>query len=213
MIRNYFRTLSAIDDNMGRLLKTLDDLKLADNTLVVFTSDNGFYLGDHGLGDKRSAYDESLRIPLLVRYPKLGVAARGKTVDQLTLNIDLASTFLDFAGVAVPPTMQGRSWRPLLEGKPANWRTAFFYEYFFERNFAIPTVLAIRTETAKLITYPGHEEWEELYDLKADPFETKNLRHDPAAKPLLDAMRDEFQRQSRAVDFKVPETADKPPTP
>src|SRR5207249_2444368 len=118
MIRNYFRTLSAIDDNVGRLLKALDDLGVADNTIVVYTSDNGFYLGDHGLGDKRSAYDESLRIPFLVRYPKLGAAARGKALDQMILNIDLAPTFLDLASVPVPKEMQGRSWRPLLEGKP-----------------------------------------------------------------------------------------------
>ena len=211
MIRNYFRTLSAIDDNVGRLLRALDDQGLAENTVVVYTSDNGFYLGEHGLGDKRSAYDESLRIPFLVRYPKLGAAARGKIVDQMVLNIDLAPTFLDLSGVEIPKEMQGRSWRPLLEGKATNWRTAFFYEYFFERNYSIPTVLAVRTETAKLITYPGHEEWDEAYDLKADPHERKNLLRDPGAKALVDGIRAEFERQKRDVQFRVPETADPPP--
>ena len=106
--------------------------------MVVFASDNGYYLGEHGLGDKRSAYEESLRIPLLVRYPRLGT--KGRLVDQMALNIDLAPTLLDFAGVAVPKEMHGRSWRPLLEGRPpADWRRSFFYCYFFERNYAIPT--------------------------------------------------------------------------
>ena len=117
-----FRGITAIDENVGRLLKLLDDLQLADDTMVVFASDNGYYLGEHGLGDKRSAYEESLRIPLLVRYPRLG--RKGQLVDQIALNIDLAPTLLDFAGVTVPKEMHGRSWRPLLEGRtPADWRT------------------------------------------------------------------------------------------
>src|SRR2546423_4640112 len=122
----YFRTISAADDCLGRILQTLDDLKLADNTIVIFASDNGYYLGEHTLGDKRSAYEESMRIPLIVRFPK--TVAAGGVIDQMALNIDLAPTLLDFAGVAIPATMQGRSWRPLLEGKPADWRKVFFYE-------------------------------------------------------------------------------------
>src|SRR5262249_9053321 len=180
---NYFRSLSAADDNLGRLLAALDELGLADNTVVIFTSDNGYYLGEHGLGDKRSAYEESLRIPFLVRYPK--VAGKGRVVDEMILNLDLAPTLLDFAGVAVPKEMQGRSWRPLLEGRPGAWRTAWFYEYFEERNYpAIPTVFAVRTANAKLIKYPGHDDWTELFDLKADPYETKNLARDPAHREL-----------------------------
>src|SRR5207244_8597848 len=101
-----------------------DDLKLADDTVVIFTSDNGYYLGEHTLGDKRSAYEESMRIPLIVRYPKL--AAKGKALDPIALNVDLAPTLLDFAGVAIPKEMHGRSWRPLLEGKHTDWRSAFF---------------------------------------------------------------------------------------
>jgi arylsulfatase A-like enzyme len=201
-----------MDENVGRLLATLDELKLAENTVVVFASDNGYYLGEHGLGDKRSAYDESLRIPLLVRWPKLGDKARGKTVDQMALNLDLAPTFLDLAGVKAPESMQGRSWRPLLEGGSAsNWRTAFFYEYFFERSYAIPTVLAVRTDTAKIIKYPGHDDWTELFDLSKDPYEMKNLVSDPAAKDLLAKMQSEFDRQAKTVDFRIPDYADKLP--
>ena len=208
MQRNYFRTLAAVDENVGRLLDELDRLNLAANTVVVFSSDNGFYLGEHGLGDKRSAYDESLRVPLLVRYPKL--VKPGTLVDALALNIDLAPTYLDLAGVPVPKEMQGRSWRPLLEGKtaPLDWRSAFFYEYFFERPFPIPTILAVRTERAKLIRYPGHDDWTELFDLRADPFEMKNLLHDPAHVTLRQRMETEFERQKEAIGFRVPPTAD-----
>lgn len=197
MHRNYFRTLMGVDENVGRILNALDELKLAENTVVIFTSDNGFYLGEHGLGDKRSAYEESMRIPFLVRYPKLGV--KGKVVDEMVLNIDLAPTLLDFAGVPIPQEMQGRSWKPLLTGAAKDWRKAFFYEYFWERNFGPPTMLAVRMETAKLIKYPGHDEWTELFDLKTDPYERKNLANDPAFQSLREQMERELERQAKAV--------------
>lgn len=211
MQRNYFRTLLGVDQNVGRLLAALDELKLADDTVVVFSSDNGYYLGEHGLGDKRSAYEESIRVPLLVRYPKLGPAAAGRTVDLMALNVDVAPTFLDLAGVPVPAEVQGRSLRPLLAGEPpAGWRTAWFYEYFFERGFQQPTTLAVRTESAKLIKYPGHDDWTELFDLKADPHERANLYKDPKAADLRGRMEREFDAQAKAVAFKVPATADDP---
>ncbi|SIO58211.1 Arylsulfatase A [Singulisphaera sp. GP187] len=205
----YFRCVSAADDNLGRLMTTLDELGLAEDTVLVFTSDNGYYLGEHSLGDKRSAYDESLRVPLLVRYPRL--VKKGKLVDSMVLNIDVASTFLDLAGVPVPKAMQGRSWRPLLEGKPDAWRTAWFYEYFQERAFpGTPTILAVRTENAKLITYPGHPDWTELFDLKADPYEKSNLASDPAHQDLRQKMEAEFASQQKAVGYTYPSYADFP---
>lgn len=208
---NYFRCISAADDNVGRMLRTLDELGVADNTVVIFSSDNGYYLGEHGLGDKRSAYDESLRLPMLLRYPRLS-QARGKLVDAMVLNIDVAPTLLDLAGVAIPKSMQGRSWRPLLEGTtPADWRSSYFYEYFFENGYATPTVLAVRTESAKIIKYPGHDQWTEIFDLKADPYEKTNLASDPAHKELRDRLEAEFARQKEAVQFRVPEYADVPP--
>ena len=203
MARRYFATLAGVDENVGRMLDTLDELKLADNTVVVFTSDNGFYLREHGLGDKRSAYEESIRVPLLLRLPKL--IPQPKVIDPMVLNIDFAPTFLDLAGVKVPDAMQGRSLRPLLEGKPADdWRTAFFYEYFYERPYNIPTTLAVRTETHKIIKYPGHADWTELVDLRADPHEMKNLYADPAHAGLRRRMEQEFDRQAQRVDFRVP---------
>jgi arylsulfatase A-like enzyme len=205
----YFRTISAADDCLGRILQTLDDLKLADNTIVIFASDNGYYLGEHTLGDKRSAYEESMRIPLIVRFPKT-VAADG-VIDQMALNIDLAPTLLDYAGVAIPATMQGRSWRPLLEGKPVEWRKAFFYEYFFEKGYVAPTVTAVRTDHAKLIKYPGHDDWTELFDLKNDPYEMKNLYSDTASQPLRQEMEAQYAAESKNVGFLIPDYADKPP--
>jgi len=205
----YFRCISAADDNLGRLLKTLNDLALADDTVVVFTSDNGYYKGEHGLGDKRSVYEESLRIPLLVRYPKL--VPKSKVLDEMVLNIDLAPTFLDLAGLPVPGEMQGRSWRPLLTGKPADWRKSFLAEYFRENAFpGTPTIVAVRTGDAKLIKYPGHDQWTELFDLARDPYETKNLAADPAHKDLLARMQVEFDRQVRLTQYRVPDYADKP---
>ena len=133
----------------------------------------------------------------------------------MALNLDLAPTLLDLAGVKVPESMQGRSWRPLLEGnaRATNWRAAFFYEYFYERSYAIPTVLAVRTDKAKIIKYPGHDDWTELFDLAADPYEIKNLANDPAAKDLLAKMQAEFDRQAKAVDFRIPDFADPLPSP
>jgi arylsulfatase A-like enzyme len=176
---------------------------------VVFASDNGFYKGEHGLGDKRSAYDESLRIVMMVRYPKL--ALKGKALDDMVLNIDLAPTFLDLASLPVPAQMQGRSWRPLLTGKPTDWRKSFLFEYFLENAFPnTPTLFGVRATDAKLVKYPGHEEWTELFDLARDPYETKNLATDPAAKDLLARMQTEFDQQSKATEFRIPEDADKP---
>ncbi len=209
---NYFRCISAADDCLGRLLEALDELGFTENTVVVYTSDNGYYLGEHGLGDKRSAYDESMRIPLLVRYPALGAAARGRVVDEMVLNLDLAQTFLDFAGVPAAREMQGLSWRPLLEGKPVEWRKSWFYEYFAERqnNSRVPDVTAVRTAEAKLIKYPDHEDWTELFDLKADPYETKNLFNDASQAALRRRMEAEHDRLAKQIGYRVPDYTDRP---
>lgn len=203
-----FRGLRAIDENVGRLLKTLDELGLTENTVVVYTSDNGFYLGEHGLGDKRSAYEESMRIPMLVRYPKK--LAAGSVRDEMVLNIDVAPTILEFAGVSVPEEMQGKSWVSLLSSPqtPADWRTSFFYSYFFERPFKVPSVTAVRTTKGKLIQYPYHPEWTELYDLENDPYETKNLIDDPNSIELKQALAREYDRQRQEVGYHLPAYAD-----
>lgn len=209
----YFRCLSAADDNLGRLLAALDELGLARDTVVVFAGDNGKYLGEHNLRDKRSLYDESLRIPLLARYPRQ--FPPGRTVDELVLNIDLAPTWLDLAGVLTPPEMQGKSWRPLATGRRVAWREAFLAEYFFERGvpFFVPTAVGVRTAGAKLVRYPGYEAWTELFDLEADPYETRNLARDPAQAALLARMTAALAREQQAVSYHIPEYADKPASP
>lgn len=193
---NYFQSISAVDDDVGRILDELDKLGLAEDTAIVFVGDNGYYLGDHGLGDKRSAYDESMRIPMLMRYPRSGV--RGKVVDEMVLNIDLAPTFLDLAGIAPPKEMQGQSWVPLLHGDASHWRQAFMFVYLFERNLpATPPMLALRTPTAKLIQYPDRRAWTELFDLKADPYEQHNLANDPAHTELRRQLENELEAQKK----------------
>ena len=205
---NYFRCIKAMDDDVGRILETLDDLNLATNTVVLFTTDNGVYLGEHCLHDKRSVYDDSLRVPMLLRYPKLVPA--GQVCNDLVLNIDIAPTLLDLAGLSVPAQMQGRSWLPLLTGKPSDWRTNFLAEYFIESTYPnTPTIVSLCTDTAKLTKYPGHEEWTELFNLKTDPYETNNLAKNPEFAPLLDKMNAEFDRQAKAVEYCVPPYADK----
>ncbi|HPN84235.1 MAG TPA: DUF4976 domain-containing protein [Victivallales bacterium] len=138
-----------------------------------------------------------MRIPMLLRYPKM--VEKGKLVDEMVLNIDMAPTFLELAGIEVPKTMQGRSWKPLLEGKATDWRKEFYYEYFPEDGFKQPHTRAIRTEEAKLIKYPGHDDWTEMFDLKNDPYETKNLINDPAYAELRQKLEVEFNKQAEAA--------------
>ncbi len=209
---DYFRCVSAADDCLGRLLDALDELGLASNTVVIYTSDNGYYLGEHGLGDKRSAYEESLRVPFIVRYPALGAAARGRVRDEMVLNLDLAQTLLDFAGVPAPKEMQGQSWKPLLTGEPDAWRQSWFYEYFAEnqKNSRVPDITAVRTADAKLISYTSHDEWTELFDLKTDPYEMRNLFRDPSSAALRERLVAEHARLTQAVGYRVPEYVDRP---
>jgi arylsulfatase A-like enzyme len=201
--RDFMRHVTAIDTAVGRLLETLERTGRAENTLVVFTSDNGYYLGEHGLGDKRSAYDESLRVPLLIRLPSGATASRPGTNDAMVLNLDYGPTLLDYAGAEPLPGAQGRSLRPVLEGRaPPNWRTAFFYEYFREGNFRAPTVLALRTTTHKLITYPENKDWTEVFDLQRDPYETTNLAKNQAE--LTGQLQRELDQSARAAEFRWP---------
>lgn len=210
---DYFRCISAMDECVGRVLKALDQNGFASNTIVIFTSDNGTYLGAHATGDKRSAYEESLRVPFIVRDPTLGESARGRVVDEMVLNLDLAPSLLDYAGLQAPPAMQGESWRPLLKGGNVKWRQSWFYEYFAEnqQGSRVPDITAVRTATAKLIKYPGHKAWTELFDLTADPYEMKNLIDDPAAASLKAKMLAEHDRLAKQFGYRVPDFVDRPP--
>ena len=190
--RNYHRCLTAADVGVGRILDRLDQLGLATNTMVIFIGDNGFYLGEHGLGDKRSLYEESIRVPLLVRYPKLAAPA---VRDDLVLNIDIAPTILNLAGVPVPTEMQGRSWQPLLNGGAVtNWRQSFLAEYILEDGFTIPTTVALRTTDSKLVYWPGDPAWSEMFNLTNDRYEVTNLFNVPAQANMRANLKKEFDR-------------------
>jgi N-acetylglucosamine-6-sulfatase len=190
------RSLAAIEEGVGEILKTLKETGQLDNTVIVFTSDNGYFYGEHGLSvERRLAYEEAIRMPLLVRYPKAIKA--GAVRDEFALNLDLAPTLLELAGVAVPNTMQGRSLVPLLTGKRTAWRNSFLIEYYTDTVF--PRVLqmgykAVRNQRWKYIHYLELDGMDELYDLKADPYEMKNLLHQPGAAKTLAAMKQELER-------------------
>jgi N-acetylglucosamine-6-sulfatase len=202
---NYFRCLQGVDDNVGRLLEALIANGIAEDTVLIFTSDNGYYLGEHGLKDKRTAYDESLRIPLLVRYPRQVPA--GQRIDALVLNLDLAATILEFAGVRLDWRQGGRSLVSLLGGgSPADWRKEFFYENFRDPEWADVTfdVEALRTEDAKLVVFPGRPEWTQAFDLRSDPLEMKNLAAEPAAAEWVATLRRRFEVARAAVRAEAP---------
>lgn len=194
---DYLRHIKGIDENLGRLMDVLDELKIAEDTVVVYTSDNGYYLGERGLGDKRALYEEGLRIPFVVRYPRL--FPKGKLVDELVINQDLAPTYLDLAGLPANAGMHGASFKGLARGeKPENWRTSFL-AYYRKELGDTPTCRGIRTENAKLIIYPNRPEWTEVYDLKNDPYELNRL---PADGPLATRLKAELEVQMKAVGFK-----------
>lgn len=190
------RTIAAIEEGVGEILKALKETGQLDNTVIVFTSDNGYFYGEHGLSvERRLAYEESIRMPLLVRYPKTIKA--GTARDELALNIDLAPTLLELAGVAAPHTMQGRSLVPLLQGKRMVWRNSFLIEYYTDTVF--PRVLqmgykAVRNARWKYIHYLELNGMDELYDLQTDPYEMKNLITQPGAAKALTAMKQELEQ-------------------
>lgn len=172
--KRYGETLYGVDENVGRLLDYLKEENLLESTLIVYMGDNGFGFGEHGLIDKRTAYEESMRVPLLAYCPEIIKA--GTVVEEVVANIDIASTFLEAGGLKAPDYMDGESFFPLLTGETSPWRSGFLYEYYWERNFPqTPTIHALRGDRYKYIHYYGLWDTDELYDLKEDPFEIKNL--------------------------------------
>ncbi len=185
-MKRYLRCVKGIDDNLGKVFDYLEKSGLAENTVVIYTADQGFFLGEHGLYDKRFIYEEALRVPLLVRWP--GVVEPGSVRDELVLNLDYPETILDLAGHAVPEDMQGRSLVPLLKGEAVDdWREAFYYRYYFS-HFDTPAHMGVRTADEKLIHFDGMDHWE-LYDLKNDPSEVVNLAENPEYRERLVALR------------------------
>lgn len=192
-IQDYLRCVAAVDDSVGRMLAYLDRSGLAENTLVVYTSDQGFFLGDHGWYDKRFMYEESLRAPLLVRWP--GVVAPGTESAAMALNLDFPETLLEAAGVAIPAEMQGASLVPILRGAtPLEWRKSIYYRYYeYPVPHAVHQHLGVRDERYKLIFYPQLDEWE-LFDLQTDPRELNNIYASADQAATIQRLKAELER-------------------
>src|SRR5690606_17378406 len=197
-IKDYLRTVQSVDDGVGELLDYLEANGLADNTIVVYTSDQGFYLGEHGWFDKRFMYEESFRTPLLMRYP--GQIKPGTVIDKLVQNLDFAPTFLDYAGVEVPDDMQGVSFKDLVNGSSDEWREAVYYTYYeYPSVHMVKRHYGISTDRYKLMHfYYDIDEWE-MYDLEKDPGEMNNVYDDPAYTEVktvmhqkLDSLRNHY---------------------
>jgi len=197
-MQDYLATIQSVDDGVGRVLDHLDRKGLARNTIVIYTSDQGFFLGDHGLYDKRFMYEESLRMPFLVRWPA-GIKAGGAT-RAMALNVDFAPTFLDAAGLPVPPDMQGRSLLPVLRGKtPADWRTSVYYRYYHDPGHHNTAAhYGVRTPTHKLIYYWKKNQWE-LFDLVNDPSEMHNLYGQQGFEKVTASLKTELARLKDAL--------------
>lgn len=216
-IKDYLRVVASIDDNVGRLLDTLDEEGLTENTLVIYTSDQGFFLGDHGWYDKRFMYEQSLRMPFIVRFPR---EIKAGTVNKdIVLNVDFPATFLELAGVEIPGSFQGKSIRPLFQGDaPEDWQTSLYYRYWMHKaHHNVYAHYGVRTLRYKLIYYYAdalgqagaidetyEPEWE-LFDLETDPYEMHNVVDDPAYAEIVKELKDEMHKlQEQVGDERYP---------
>jgi arylsulfatase A-like enzyme len=189
-LKDYLSTARSLDRNIGRLLDYLDKHKLSQNTIVIYASDQGFYMGEHGWFDKRFMYEESVKTPMLMRYP--GFIKPGTQVNDMIVNIDFAPTLLDAAGVTVPEDMQGKSFLPLLKNKEPvkDWRKAVYYHYYeYPEPHHVSPHFGIRTRRYKLIRFYGPADFWELYDLQSDPHEMKNIYPVKANQPLISTLK------------------------
>jgi N-acetylglucosamine-6-sulfatase len=201
-VRNRLRMLMSVEEGVGQILAALEAAGQLDNTLIVFTSDHGYFYGEHGLSvERRLAYEEAIRIPLLVRYPPL--VAAGSVRQQMVLTIDLAPTLLELCHAAIPAEMQGRSLVPCLTGNPASFRESFVIEYFSDRVFPRMVNMgyqAVRTDRWKYIRYRELEGMDELYDLQTDPYELQNLFDAPEFRTQCQTLTSELNRLLQAPD-------------
>ncbi|RCR67499.1 sulfatase family protein [Larkinella punicea] len=189
--KRYAETLAGVDASVGRVLDYLQKEGMLESTLVVYMGDNGFMFGEHGLIDKRTAYETSMRVPMLAHCPEL--IKPGTVVNEVVANIDIAPTFLEVAGLKVPTYMDGKSFLPLLKGQQKPWRTGLLYEYYWERNFPqTPTMHALRTDRYKYIHYHGIWDTDELYDLQTDPNEVNNLIRSESYQTVVNQMNKEL---------------------
>jgi N-acetylglucosamine-6-sulfatase len=206
----YAETLLGVDDSVGRVLDALKARGELDSTLVIYMGDNGFAFGEHGLIDKRTAYEESMRVPMLARCPEM--FSGGRVITDMTAGLDIMPTVLDAAGVRIPEGLDGRSMLPLLTGKgDPQWRKQLLYEYYWERNFPqTPTMHALRTDRYKYIHYYGIWDTDELYDIQEDPLETNNLIFNPERKGTIQDLNQRlFDELEKTNGMKIPLYRDK----
>jgi N-acetylglucosamine-6-sulfatase len=208
-IRGRLEMLLGVDDSLGRILGALERKGILDNTMIVFTSDHGYFYGEHGLNEERRlAYEETIRIPLVIRYPRLAMA--GSTPPEMALSLDIAPTLLDVAGLLPAPEIQGRSLVPVLKNEARDWRTSFLIEYFTDtvypriRNMGY---VAVRTSRHKYIQYRELQGMDELYDLDRDPYEQSNIIDRSEARDVLQQTQAELQRLIEQTRFIAPLTS------
>lgn len=206
-MKKYLRCVKGVDDNMGRILDYLDESGLTENTIIMYTGDQGFYLGEHNLYDKRFMYEEGLRMPFLVRWP--GQIERGSVSDGMILNVDFASTILEVAGQPELPGTQGKSFLSLLKGSiPSDWRNSMYYRYYYS-HFETEPHIGVRTYDHKLIHYNRIDQWE-LYDLKADRSEMNNIYSDPDYKNVVKDLKEEMYRLQKELGDDPADDGSKP---
>ena len=212
-VKDHYRATVGIDENLGRVLDYLDESGMSDDTMIIYTTDNGFFLGEHGWYDKRFMYEPSLRIPLVIRHP--GIGGVGQVIEQMVLNVDFAPTILDMAGLPVQEVMHGRSLKPLLEGNPPeDWRQSIYYAYyenswelagFKQEDLSDPSFQfftahrvgphhGVRTDRYKLIEYYSEGDYWELFDLETDPNKLKNLYGQPGCEDITRELKQELKR-------------------
>ncbi|MBK1792749.1 sulfatase family protein [Persicirhabdus sediminis] len=200
-MNDYMAVIDGVDENVGRLMKYLDDEGIADNTIIIYSSDQGFLLGEHGITDKRVALEESMMMPFIIRWP--GHIKPGQRNDAMIQNIDYAPTFLEAAGIEIPADVQGRSLLPVFQGEtPDDWRTSIYYHYHQTGEYNLPKIESVRSKRYKLNRYYGHrdpelaklgEQWE-LFDLDKDPQELNNLYNNPEMAPVRQEMKEELDK-------------------
>jgi arylsulfatase A-like enzyme len=190
--KNFLRCVKSLDRSVGKIVQTLEDLNLDENTVVIYLSDNGYLWGEHGLGGKWLLYEESIRVPLIVYGPGIADAVSGTKTNRLALNIDVAPTILDMAGIPIPADMDGMSLYPALSGRPAPVRADFFMEHVgvVDVKNPIPDSMGVRTDAWKYIRYVNvNPEVEEMYHIEVDPMETCNLADDPNYSDVKNHLR------------------------
>ncbi len=201
LYRNYCETVASVDEQVGRILNKLAQMQILDDTVIIYAGDNGHFWGEHGLYDKRLAYEESIRIPFIVRYPAM-IKDPGRRASQMVLNIDLAPTLLDLAGLDIPSNMQGQSLRPILQSPSAAGRQSWLYEHFPVFPIPIPGIAGVRTNRYKYVEYQNDKRPRELFDLSSDPKEKHNLINTGAGQKIEKELKRELERLKKETGYR-----------